>query len=65
MTKEVENLRVEPFTCSENHKQVESKLVNYTDFEITEELVNTALKDFTDKTDIPMVIVIEDRNDVF
>ena len=65
MTKEVENLKVEPFTCSENHKQVESKLVNYTDFEITEELINTALKDFTDKTNIPMVIVVEDRNDVF
>lgn len=65
MTDEVEELKVDSFTCSENHKQVESKLVNYTELELTEELVNKALKNFTDKTNIPIVVVVEDSDDVF
>lgn len=65
LTEEVENLNVESFTCSEDHNQVESKVINYTDFEVTEEVVNSALKNFTDKTNIPMVIVIEDSEEIF
>lgn len=52
------------FTCREEHNQVESHLTNRTNIQLTEETVNTALKDFTDRTGIPIVIVVEDISEV-
>ncbi len=43
----------------------ESHLVNYTELSLTEATVNDALESFTEETDIPVVIVVEDMEDVF
>ncbi len=53
------------FLCDETHIQVDSHLTNKTSIEMTEETVNTALKSFTDATGIPIVIVVDDIDDVF
>ena len=53
------------FICNENHVQVTSHLTNKTELPVTEEIVNKALHDFTDRTGIPMVIVVDDMVDVF
>ena len=42
-----------------------SHLVNYTDLSLTEETVNDSLVAFTEETDIPVVIVVEDMEAVF
>ncbi len=42
----------------------ESKLINYTSIDMTESTVNSALQSFTDKTGIPIAIVVEDIDDV-
>ncbi len=52
------------FTCFEEHKQVESHLTNRANIQLTEDTVNTALQSFTDKTGIPIVVVVEDISDV-
>ena len=46
-------------------KSPASHLVNYTELSLTEETVNDALTSFTGETDIPVVIVVEDMEDVF
>ncbi len=56
---------IDSFSCSENHTQVESHLTNKTDMDLTEATVNSALQSFTDETGIPMVVVVEDMEDVF
>lgn len=53
------------FSCDEDHVQVESHLTNKTEIPMTEETVNEALKEFTETTGIPAVIVVEDMEDVF
>ncbi|MBQ8210813.1 MAG: hypothetical protein IJZ35_09545 [Clostridia bacterium] len=53
------------FTCDEEHIQIESHLTNKTKLELTEDSVNTALKSFTDSTGIPIVVVVDDIEDVF
>lgn len=66
MTKQVQELALEhSFSCDEDHAQVQSHLTNHTDLEMTESTVNGALRAFTDETGIPVVIVVEDMNDVF
>ena len=42
-----------------------SHLVNYTDLSLTEDTVNDALIAFTEETEIPVVIVVEDMETVF
>ena len=42
-----------------------SHLTNHTSLPLTEETVNAALEDFTEKTDIPAVIVIDTMENVF
>lgn len=53
------------FTCEEQHKQIESHLTNKTSIEMTSETVNAALKSFTDATGIPIVIVVDEIDNVF
>lgn len=53
------------FNCSEEHAQVESHLINHSSIEMTEETVNAALRAFTEITGIPIVIVVEDMDEVF
>jgi len=53
------------FTCTEEHAQVKSHLINYSSIEMTEETVNDALITFTAETGIPVVVVVEDMDDVF
>lgn len=53
------------FKCEEEHVQVESHLTNKTSISMTEDTVNDALKNFTESTGIPVVIVVEDMDEVF
>lgn len=53
------------FDCDEEHIQVQSHLTNYTDLPMTEETVDEALAAFTDATGIPVVVVVEDMEEVF
>lgn len=54
------------FVVIEDHSvMTESHLTNLTDIDVTEKTVNTALSAFTEATDIPMVIVIDNMENVF
>ncbi|MBR5021527.1 MAG: hypothetical protein IKY17_07855 [Oscillospiraceae bacterium] len=66
LTAEIQSLGLEDsFTCSENHAQVKSHLTNRSQLDLTESTVNAALTEFTDATGIPVVVVVEDMDDVF
>lgn len=53
------------FTCTEEHVRIKSHLTNYSDLDMTQATVNTALENFTAATGIPTVIVVEDMQEVF
>ena len=53
------------YTCMEENRQIESYLINYSHLEMTEATVNEALAAFTEATGIPVVIVVEDMDEVF
>ena len=66
MTENVQALgNTNSFTCPEEHVQVPSKMVNYGDYDISEETVNTALQNFTEKTGITIAIAVNDMDEVF
>lgn len=52
-------------TEKENINPPTSHLTNYSTLKLTEETVNDALKAFTEKTDIPTVIVVDSMENVF
>ena len=65
MQQRVEELGLESsFACDETHVQVNSHLTNRTDLSLTKETVDTALKGFTESTGIPMVIVVDEAEEV-
>ena len=51
--------------CEEDHSNADSHLTNLSNLQLTQETVDTALTNFTEATGIPMVIVVEDAEDVF
>lgn len=53
------------FNCNEDNAGYVSHLTNKTFIEMTEDTVNTALQHFTDSTGIPIVVVVEDIDEVF
>lgn len=53
------------FICDEENAGFVSHLTNNTFIEMTEETVNSALESFTEETGIPIVVVVEDIEDVF
>lgn len=53
------------FTCGETHVDGASHLRNDSALQIKEEMVNSALADFTARTGIEMVIVVDEAVDVF
>lgn len=53
------------FNCSEEHNQIKSHLTNKSNLELTTETVNTALEDFTNSTGIPIVVVVDEIDNVF
>ena len=67
MTEKVSDLGLtSSFKKTYSHeKSPASHLVNYTDLSLTEETVNDALVAFTEETDIPVVIVVEEMEEVF
>ena len=66
MTEYVQNVNLDSsFTCQEEHIQSPSRLVNNTDIPMTDSTVNAALDRFTQATGIPVVILVEDAQDVF
>ena len=66
MTQEIKGLNLNSsFKCDEEHVQVTSHLTNKTELPMTEDTVNRALQEFTEQTGIPMVIVVEEAEEVF
>ena len=67
MTKRVENLNNDSNFKEDyvSYHSFNSKVRNKTNLQIDEETLNNALQDFTDSTDIPIVLVIDDMEDVF
>ena len=66
MTDEITALGLESsYRCTEDHIQVASRLINHSTLDLTASTVNEALTAFTDATGIPIVIVVEDMDDVF
>ena len=53
------------FNCNDENGGFVSHLTNNTFIEMTEDTVNTALQHFTDSTGIPIVVVVEDIDEVF
>lgn len=53
------------YTCSNDKHDYKSHLTNKTSIDLTESTVNTALEEFTAKTGIPVVVVVEDIEEVF
>ena len=53
------------FTCNEPHAQVKSHLTNKAEIDMTHETVNSALEDFTERTGISIVLVVDEEEDVF
>lgn len=65
MQRHVTDLGLESaFTCNET-RESESHLTNRSNLALTEDTVNTALENFTQATGIPMVIVVDEMEDVF
>ena len=52
-------------TCSDMHTAVTSHLTNRSELTIEASIVNDALQRFTKETDVPMVIVVDEMEDVF
>lgn len=66
MTSQIQDLGLaSSYSCTEDHAQVTSHLTNRSSLEMTEATVNDALTAFTEATGIPVVIVVEDMEDVF
>lgn len=67
MTEKVNALGLESsFKFEKDHSNVtRSHVVNNSHLSITEETVNTALENFTEETDIPVVIVVDTMENVF
>ena len=67
MTRKITNLDLESsFKKAYSHeKSPESHLENYTELSMSKTAVDDALQEFTVQTDIPVVLVVEDMEDVF
>lgn len=52
------------YTCKHNYSDFNSRLVNKTEISVTPDTVNAALISFTQKTGIPVIVVIEDAEEV-
>ncbi len=66
MRDEVASLGLESsFRTGAGNASFKSHVTNYSSLSITEATVNTALQSFSDQTEIPTVIVIEDMDEVF
>ena len=55
----------EAFECNEEHIQSSSRLINYTTLPMNGDTVNSVLTEFTEKTGVPISIVVSDEKDVF
>ena len=51
-------------TCKHDYKDFDSRLVNKTEMDITPSTVNAALVSFTEATGIPVVVVVEDAEEI-
>ena len=67
MTQHIENLGLtSSFNWeSDRTNSADSKFVNMTSMDLTTEIVHNALVDFTEKTGIPMVVVVDSAEKVF
>ena len=53
------------FKCEEDRSKTDSHITNYTDLQINASTVDKALAEFTKATGIPIVVVVEYREEVF
>ena len=52
------------YTCKHDYSSFNSRVVNKTDLNVTPDTVNSALLEFTQATGIPVVVIIEDAEEV-
>jgi uncharacterized membrane protein len=52
------------YTCSHDYSTFDSRLVNKTELDVTPDTVNSALTSFTEATGIPVIVVIEDAEEI-
>ena len=52
------------YTCNHQYNDYESHLVNKTDLDVAPDTVNSALVSFTQATGIPVVVVVEDAEEI-
>lgn len=65
MAKQIQELGLESsYTCTESHTTVTARLVNDTDIPMTQATVEDALAYFADTTGIPVVVVVEEMEDI-
>ena len=66
MQNHVEGLGLQSsYVCGNDDHEYRSHLTNMTSIDMTESTVNMALEEFTAKTGIPVVVVVDDIEDVF
>ena len=67
MTKHITDLNLDSsfYWESDRNNLADSKFVNITTMELTTEIVHRAVADFTDKTGIPLVVVVDSAEKVF
>ena len=66
MSAEIVALKVDSFdTNYGSPAEYQSHVTNRSSLEVNEETINKSLKSFTENTDIPIVIVVDDMGDVF
>ena len=53
------------YNCSEESVEYTSHLTNRSKLQLNAETVNTSLQSFTDKTGIPIVVVVDEAEEVF
>lgn len=66
MADRIERLNVDSFENKSNHSNMtKSHITNLSSIEINDQTINSSLLDFTERTEIPIVIVVEDMDEVF
>lgn len=66
MQAHIESLGLESsLTCKTGAGTYQPRLINYTNLDMTEDTVNSALASFTEATGIPVAVVVEDAEEVF
>lgn len=65
LAEELQKIPGSHHTCDEDRSDCPSGLINLSDHDLDEASINQAIWAFTEATDIPLVLVVEDAEDIF